>query len=180
MDFLKDIDFPSLIAKEQNDRMRIRLMALSHINNGGNPTQTAKYLHVSRRMANEWVKRFNEKGIDGLIEKPRSGRPRALSTEQLEKLKEYVVSHAIKPDGGRLKVTLVIAYIEQEFGVSYSLTNIYCLLHRLNFSWSTSRSKHPKQSQDAQEDFKNTQYSKLKTQNSKLKRSMRSRSYRLK
>jgi transposase len=109
-------------------------MAPSHINNGVNRTQTAKYLHVSRRMVNEWVKRFNEKGIDGLIEKPRSGRPRALSTEQLEKLKEYVVSHAIKPDGGRLKGTLVIAYIDQEFGVSYSLTNIYRLLHRLNFS----------------------------------------------
>jgi hypothetical protein len=68
MECLKDIDFPSLIAKEHNGRMRIRLMALSHINNGVNRTQTAKYLHVSRRMVNEWVKRFNEKGIDGLIE----------------------------------------------------------------------------------------------------------------
>jgi transposase len=137
--------------------MHIRLMALSHINNVVNRAQTAKYLHVSRRMVNEWVKRFNEKGIDGLIEKPRSGRPPALSTEQLEKLKEYVVSHAIKPDGRRLKGTLVIAYIEQAFGVSYRLTNIYRLLHRLNFSWITSRSKHPKQSQDAQENFKKIQ-----------------------
>jgi transposase len=160
MECLKDIDFPSLIAKEQNGHMHIRLMALSHINNGVNRTQTAKYLHASRRMVNEWVKRFNEKGIDGLIEKPRSGRPRALSTEQFEKRKEYVVSHAIKPDCGRLKGTLVIVYVEQEFGVSYSLTKIYRLLHRLNFSWVTSRSKHPKQSQDAQEDFK-----KFKTEN---------------
>ncbi len=108
-------------------------------------------------MVNEWVKRFNEEGIDGLKEKPRSGRPRALFTEQLKKLKAYVVSHAIKPDGGRLKGTLVITYVEQEFGVSYSLTNIYRLLHRLNFSWITSRSIHPKQSQDAQEDFKKIQ-----------------------
>jgi transposase len=53
-------------------------------------------------MVNEWVKRFNEKGIDDLIEKPRSGRPSALSTEQFEKRKEYVVSHAIKPDWRRL------------------------------------------------------------------------------
>jgi transposase len=59
--------------------MRIRLMALSHINNGVNPTQTAKYLHVSCRMVNEWVKRFNEKVIDGLIEKPCSGSPRAFT-----------------------------------------------------------------------------------------------------
>jgi transposase len=106
MECLKDIDFPSLITTEQNGRMRIRLMALSHINNGVNRTQTAKYLHVSRQMVNEWVKRFNEKGIDGLIEKPRSGRPRALSTEQFEKRKEYVVSHAIKPDGADSRLPL--------------------------------------------------------------------------
>ena len=48
-------------------------------------------------------------------------------------------------------------YVEQEFGVSYSLTNICRLLHQLDFSWITSRSKHPKQSQDAQEDFKKIQ-----------------------
>jgi transposase len=84
MHFLKDIDFPSLIAKQHNGRMRSRLMALSHINNGVNRTQTAKYLQSSRRMVNEWVKRFNEEGLNGLIEKPRSGRPRALSTEQLK------------------------------------------------------------------------------------------------
>jgi transposase len=106
MECLKDIDFPSLIAKEQNGRMRIRLMALSHINNGVNRTKTAKYLHASRRMVNEWVKRLNEKGIDDLIEKPRSGRPRTLSSEQLDKRKEYVVSHAIKPDGSDSRLPL--------------------------------------------------------------------------
>ena len=84
MHFLKDIDFPSLIAKQQNGCMRSRLMALSNINYGVNRTQTAKYLQISRRMVNEWLKRFNEEGLDGLIEKPRSGRPRALSTEQLK------------------------------------------------------------------------------------------------
>jgi transposase len=83
MHFLKDIDFPPLIAKQQNGRMRSRLIALSHIKNGVNRTQTAKYLQVSRRMVNEWVKRFNEEGLEGLKEKPRSGRPHVLSTEQL-------------------------------------------------------------------------------------------------
>jgi transposase len=134
--------------------MRNRLMAPSHIKKGVNRTQTAKYLQVSRRMVNEWVKRFNEEGLDGLKEKPRSGRPHVLSTEQLKKLKAYVVPHAIETDGGRLKSTLVITYVEQEFGVSYNLTNIYRLLHQLDFSWITSRSRYPKQSQDAQDEFK--------------------------
>ncbi|WP_423228032.1 helix-turn-helix domain-containing protein [Shewanella algae] len=38
--------------------------------------------------------------------------------------------------------------------MSYSLANVYRLLHALDFSWITSRSKHPKQSDEAQAAFK--------------------------
>ena len=58
------IDFKSLIAKETNGRMRVRLMALSHIKEGANNSQTARNLHISRRIVNEWVKRFYEQGLD--------------------------------------------------------------------------------------------------------------------
>ncbi|WP_158970245.1 IS630 family transposase [Paraglaciecola sp. L3A3] len=162
MHSLKNIDFSTLIAKEKNARMRVRLMALSHIQQGVNRTQAARYLHVSRRMVNEWVKRFNQDGLDGLKEKPRSGRPCALSAEQLQTLKIYIESHAIKPDGGRLKGTLIIDYVKQEFDITYGLTNIYRLLHQLGFSWITSRSKHPKQSQEAQDEFKKLQIETIK------------------
>ena len=40
------------------------------------------------------------------------------------------------------------------FGYQYHLSSIYKLLNRLGFSWITSHSKHPKQSIEAQEDFK--------------------------
>ena len=45
-------------------------------------------------------------------------------------------------------------YINIEFGIKYSIQNIYLILHKLNFSWITSRSRHPKQSQEVQDDFK--------------------------
>ena len=77
---------------------------------------SAKYLHVSRQIVSECVKRFNEEVLDGLTEKPRSGRPSALSTRQLEKLKAYVLSHAVKYNGGRLKDPLVIAFVEEALG----------------------------------------------------------------
>ena len=59
------IDFKSLIAKETNGRMRVRLMALSHIKEGANNSQTARNLHISRRIVNEWVKIFYEQGLQG-------------------------------------------------------------------------------------------------------------------
>ncbi|AGH42146.1 hypothetical protein C427_0036 [Paraglaciecola psychrophila 170] len=51
-------------------------------------------------MVKEWVKRFDEKGIDGLIEKPRFSRRRVLSTDQLENLKRL-----LKHDVVSLKAT---------------------------------------------------------------------------
>ena len=151
---LESIDFKSLIAKETNGRMRVRLMALSHIKNGANNTQTARNLHISRRIVNDWIKRFYEHGLDGLKEKPRSGRPCNLNEQQLSQLSQYIHDNSIKPKGGRLKAQTLVAYIMQEFKVDYSIDNIYRLLHQLGFSWITSRSRHPKQSDEVQEAFK--------------------------
>jgi len=148
------IDFKPLIAKETNGRMRVRLMALSHIKEGANNAQAARNLHISRRSVNDWVKRFYENGLEGLKEKPRSGRPCALNGSQLAQLGEYVRNNSIKENGGRLKAETLATYIAQEFKVEYTIFNVYRLLHQLNFSWITSRSRHPKQSDKIQEDFK--------------------------
>ncbi len=154
MTTLESIDFKSLIAKKTNGRMRVRLMALSHIKDGANNTQTARNLHISRRIVNDWVKRFYEQGLDGLKEKPRSGRPCALDQQQLVQLSEYIRKNSIKESGGRLKAQTLVTYIAQEFTIEYTIFNVYRLLHQLGFSWITSRSRHPKQSDKIQENFK--------------------------
>ena len=156
-DKLKLIDINSLIAKETNGRMRIRLLALSHIKDGADRAQTAIYLKVSRKAVNDWAKKFYENGLEGLKEQPRVGRPCKLTTEQLITFKEYVTKNSMKPNGGRLTGKSLVSYIEEEYGVTYCLDNIYRLLNFLDFSWITSRSKHPKQSQEVQEDFKKIQ-----------------------
>jgi len=148
--------FKSLIAKETNGRMRIRLIALSHIQAGANRAETAKYLKVSRRIVNDSVAKFYAKGLEGLVEKRRSGRPAVLNSDQLLQFKKYVIDNSIKNSGGRLKATDMAEYFNKEFGIKYSIQNIYLILHKLNFLWITSRSRHPKQSQEIQDDFKKT------------------------
>ncbi|WP_434950031.1 helix-turn-helix domain-containing protein [Shewanella sp. HL-SH4] len=48
----------------------------------------------------------------------------------------------------------VSLFIQSEFGVTFKQVNIYRLLHQLGLSWITTRSRHPKQSQDIQDAFK--------------------------
>ncbi|MCP4991595.1 MAG: winged helix-turn-helix domain-containing protein, partial [Colwellia sp.] len=61
---------------------------------------------------------------------------------------------AVKPNGGRLNGHDFANYIDDKFDVRYTVQNVYLLLHQLNFSWITSRSKPPKQSEEKQKDFK--------------------------
>ena len=93
-------------------------------------------------------------GLDGLKERKHTGRPKALSDEQLALLKRFILSAAVKDDGGRLQGKDVQSFIAQEFGVIYQKSNIYQIMHELQLSWITTRSKHPKQSIEAQEAFK--------------------------
>lgn len=150
-------DFPKLIASTSNARLRIRLLAISHFIEGHSRTQIAKYLKVSRVSVNKWVKTYLEHGVDGLKDKPRSGRPSRLTIEQLNKVKAYVSDNAVKSEGGRLQGKDIQEYIETTFNVTYQKTNIYHLLHELNLSWITTRSMHPKRSEEAQETFKKIQ-----------------------
>ena len=147
-------DFPKLISSTSNARLRIRLLAISHFTDGHSRTQISKYLKVSRTSINKWVKDYLEYGLEGLNEKPRSGRPSKLTPTNLKMLKEYVLDNAIKPKGGRLQGEDIKEYIELTFNVTYQKTNIYHLLKQLNLSWITTRSKHPKQSEEAQDSFK--------------------------
>lgn len=68
----------------------------------GYNSQTARNLHISRRIVNDWLKNFYAQGLEGLKEKPRSGRPSRLNEAQLSQLSEYIRKNSIKESGGSL------------------------------------------------------------------------------
>lgn len=130
------------------------MLAVSHFKDGKNRSDIARFLKVSRTSVKKWIKSYLDDGLIGLREKAHIGSPKDLTVLQLLQLKYFVTTSSIKPDGGRLQGKDVQAYIEKEFNVKYQKTNVYYLLHGLNLSWITTRSKHPKQSIEAQEAFK--------------------------
>lgn len=132
----------------------MRLLALAHFKDGHSRTQIVKFLKVSRTSVNKWVQTFLEEGLEGLKEKPRTGRPPFLTSKQREQLSQYIKDKAHDTQGGRLTGVDIYAYILKEFGQHYYPDSIYCLLDHMGFSWITSRSKPPHQSQPIQDDFK--------------------------
>lgn len=112
-------------------------------------------LRVNRTYASALSNDFQDN--EGLQEKPRTGRPPFLTSEQRDQLSQYIKDKANDTQGGRLTGADIHAYIVKEFGQHYHPDSIYYLLDHMGFSWITSRSKHPKQSQKAQDDFKKIQ-----------------------
>lgn len=149
-----NIDFKKLASKQKSIQMKMRLLALAHFKEGASRTQIAKNLKVSRASVNKWVQIFLDEGLEGLQEKPRTGRPAYLTQKQKEQLSQYIKAKAEDSSGGRLIGKDIHLYIIEEFGLHYHPDSIYNLLKRMGFSWITSRSKHPAQSEQVQEDFK--------------------------
>lgn len=131
MDSLNNIDFKKLASQQKSIQMKMRLLALAHFKDGHSRTQIAKFLKVSRTSVNKWVQTFLEEGLEGLQEKPRTGRPPFLTSEQREQLSQYIKDKAHDTQGGRLTGADIHAYIVKEFG---------------------------KQSQKTQDDFKKIQF----------------------
>ena len=155
---LKDIDFKALSKQERNAAKRIRLLALAHVQEGLSRARTATLLKVSRTSVNKWVADFLRDGLSGLDAKPPPGRPPSLTLEQRTKLSRYIEFQSQSDDGGRLTGEAIRVWIASEFSIEYKLSNVYRLIHELGFSWLSSRSRHPKQSQEAQEAFKKTDF----------------------
>ena len=64
----------------------VRLSAMATLCKGFTHDQVASIYMVTRRTLQNWIRRFNESGIDGLIDKPRSGRPRKIPLDKTQEL----------------------------------------------------------------------------------------------
>ena len=144
----------ALSRAETNAPKRLRLLAISHFLETGNRAEISRILKVSRCSVNKWVAKYLSHGLPALEAKKAKGQPCPLSNKQREQLSDFIDKQSRSTKGGRLTGETIRVYISEQFQVNYHPNAVYKLLHRLGFSWITSRSKHPKQSQAAQDEFK--------------------------
>jgi transposase len=64
-------------------RLVERARMVTYAGEGRSVTDIAGLLKVNRKTVRRWLKRFNEAGVAGLEERPRSGRPPVYSAEQI-------------------------------------------------------------------------------------------------
>jgi transposase len=143
-------------ARTQNDaRMRIRLQAIVLAKQGRTAEEIAEALGASRRPVQEWVRRYNQRGVDGLRRRPGQGRRGKLSLEQRDRLCARIEAGPCEDDEVcTLRGKDIQRILQKEFGQLYHLNGVYALLHRLGYSCLMPRPRHQKADPQAQEAFK--------------------------
>jgi transposase len=129
---------------------------MMHLQAGREYAEIALFLGVKKEAVKGWIKRFRKEGLDGLKESPRSGAKRKLLTSQDAEFKASVLALQEEREGGRITGKDVQALLQNKFKVNCVLSSAYNYLHRVDLSWITVRSKHPKQDQEKQDAFKKT------------------------
>lgn len=149
-------DFARLARQELDGRVRMRLLGLAHLRDGKTPRQIGKMLKVHEKTVLTWLRRFRAGGVPALAEQPGRGAKRRLGAEQEVELKQLLDRAQAQRLGGTLTGEEIRALVAEQFGIQYSLSGLYNVLHRAGLSWISARSKHPQWDPKAQEGFKKT------------------------
>jgi putative transposase len=80
-----------LARQESNGRVACRLLALANVLAGMSREQAARQAGMDRQTLRDWVIRFNAAALEGLRDRPKSGRPSWLDEGQLATLKALVL-----------------------------------------------------------------------------------------
>lgn len=142
---------------EDSDQAR-RLLALALVMEGSTRTAAARSAGMDRQTLRDWVIRYNAEGVEGLRDRPRSGRPGQLSAEQLAELARLVEAGPDIDVHGvvRWRCVDLQAQIKQRFEVEISERHVGRLLKRLKFTRLSVRPRHIEADEAAQEAFKKT------------------------
>lgn len=136
-------------------RVHQRLRAVILAMRGRTHDAIAEQLDQSPRWVQAWVSRYNAGGLGALADRPRTGQPTKLSSQQEAAFKARVRGGPTEADGGRsvLYGHDFVDILGREFGITYSLPGLYNLLHRLGFSCLRPRPRHLKNDPAAMKDW---------------------------
>src|SRR3954471_23643601 len=139
-------------ARCRDARAARRMLALALVLEGSSREEAARAAGMDRQTLRDWVHRYNEEGLAGLRDRPRSGRrPRLTAGQEAELV--TAVEQGPDPDRDgevRWRRVDLKALIEARFAVRLHERSVGKVLRRLGFTRLSVRPEHPKADAAAQ------------------------------
>lgn len=148
-----------LFNRDERYTIGIRLYAVYQVSVGQSTRKLEILYNTSFKQICNWVHRFEESGIDGLKDKPKSGRNPRLSEENLNELSNVLQNN--RPDEfGYNTATwngpILKEYIEKHYHVTYKKAQVYNILKQLGYTYQKGKAKYPEADEQKRNEFKET------------------------
>ena len=122
--------------QERDPKVRERLLMIMGMLDGKTTRQVATDLRCPQPNVVYWKQRFEKEGLEGLRDRPRSGRPPKVARWKLEHTRKLIEKKQC------WTATAVMKLIYKKTGVQYSLMHVTRLLHSWGLSKQRPRKKH--------------------------------------
>jgi putative transposase len=123
---LTKTSFEKIYRDEEDVKTKERmLLVLNVIYHSMISTHVATDLHRNRAWACVWLKRYDDECLEGLKNKPRTGKPSELSEEII-----YQIKKELKESNQSWTTKQVEEMIIEKSGIKYHYTHIYRILHK--------------------------------------------------
>lgn len=126
-------EIENLLKSKEDYKTAARLVSILPIAKGESSRKAQELLLLSHNQICIWVKRFNELGLEGLKDKPKTGRKPKISSEQLVWLKDVVLNESPTKHGFNTETwtaPLIVIIIEKKCNIIYSDDMIYVILKK--------------------------------------------------
>ena len=133
-------------------RSHNRLMAIRALTLSIPAGQVAALYSISLRSLNNWINRFNQQGIDGLIEGERSGRPSKITPEQSAHYRQLIEQPELA-DQIHWTAVKFHGYLRQELQHEIGYRTVVRWLHDNNFCLKVPQSWPDRQDEEKRQLF---------------------------
>jgi transposase len=146
------------IRRSEESRYDHRLHGVLLVAQGMSCPEVSRLLGDSARTVEYWVRRFEERGLAGLVEGERSGRPRRLSDKQLEEINSALRQ---PPESGGIPRGLwdgkgLAAFIKKQYAVTLGVRQCQYMFKAFGFRRRKPRPLIARADPERQEAYKKT------------------------
>lgn len=148
---LAELDVAARAARSQ--RAHDRMMAIKALILGVDRNLVARLHQVSLRTLRNWIKRFNQRGIDGLIDAPKPGRTRAIPL-QLAPTCIDLLEHPQKAEQQHWTGVKFHGHLTAELQLEVGYSTVIRFLHEQNFALKVPQPWPDRQDEKLRQEFR--------------------------
>ena len=132
---LNNIQIQSLENLHKNHpsaRVRMRAHSILLNSKSFNVNEIAAIYNVNRDSVSSWINSWEESGVEGLFEKPRSGAPSKLTESEIEIVKDIIINNSQSPK-------IILAKISKEIDKTISMSTLKRIIKKSGLRWKRLR-----------------------------------------